>query len=399
MIELQWHNEQRKVNDLLPLEINPRTITAERKLKLVESLGKFNLVDLPVINLDEKLISGHQRCASLQLMGRGEEIIEVRVPNRLLTEKEVKEYNILANTHAGEFNVDMLLESFGDIDLSGLGLDLPELDLGLGVVDHPEATEDNYEIPEKIVTDIVPGDYFEIGPHRLLCGDSTLVENWKRLCKDKKLDANHTDPPYNVAYTGGTKEALTIMNDKQSQSDFYGFLLAFYSAAGEFTRPGAPWYIWHADSEGHNFRQAFLNTGNKLAQTLIWKKNSIVMGRQDYQWMHEPCLYGWKLGAAHKWYSDRTQTTILEFDKPVRNAQHPTMKPVPLVAYLLCNSTKAGQIIGDGFGGSGTTMVAAHQTHRICFMQELDPKYCQVIIDRMKMLDPSLVITRNGNPY
>lgn len=266
-------------------------------------------------------------------------------------------------------------------------------------VEELEAKEDEYDIPSEIKTDIVPGDLFEIGPHRLLCGDSTTIDSWGKVMGDEMADLVVTDPPYNVDYTGKTKDSLKIKGDKQSNSDFYQFLYDFYSALGAFTKAGGSWYIWHADSEGANFRKAFIDAGFKLAQCLIWQKNSMVMGRQDYHWRHEPCLYGWKLGAGHKWYSDRKQTTILEFDRPNRNGDHPKMKPVELIAYQIGNSSKDGDIVSDGFLGSGTTMVAAHQLNRKCYGLELDPKYCQVIVDRMLKLDPSLEVKRNGEPY
>lgn len=184
-----------------------------------------------------------------------------------------------------------------------------------------------------------------------------------------------------------------------ADNDFYKFLYDFYTALGSYTKPGGAWYVWHADSEGANFRKAMSDAGIMVKQCLIWVKNSMVMGRQDYQWKHEPCLYGWKEGAAHGWYSDRKQTTVLQFDRPTRNAEHPTMKPIPLFAYQIGNSSKQGDIVADGFGGSGTTMVACHQMNRKAYLVEYDPKYCQVIIDRMLKLDPTLEIKRNGQPY
>ena len=208
-----------------------------------------------------------------------------------------------------------------------------------------------------------------------------------------------TDPPYNVDYQGGTKEKLTIANDKMSNESFYQFLYDFYSALGSYTKAGGAWYVWHASSEIINFAKAFVDAGFLLKQQLIWVKNSMVMGRQDYQWKHEPCLYGWKEGAAHGWYSDRKQTTVLEFDRPQRNAEHPTMKPIPLFAYQIGNSSKQGDIVADAFGGSGTTMVACHQMQRKAYVVEYDPKYCQVIVDRMLKLDPTLTIKRNGEIY
>ena len=262
-----------------------------------------------------------------------------------------------------------------------------------------EAEEDEYEMPDEIKTNIVLGDLFEIGEHRLLCGDSTQTDTFKTLFGEQLADLVVTDPPYNVAYEGKTKAKPTIKNDSMGDGDFYQFLYDFYTALGSYTKPGGAWYVWHADSEGANFRKAMADSGIMVKQCLIWVKNSMVIGRQDYQWKHEPCLYGWKEGAAHGWYSDRKQTTVLDFDRPSRNAEHPTMKPIPLFAYQIANSSKQGDIVADGFGGSGTTMVACHQMNRKAYLVEFDPKYCQVIIDRMIKLDPSLEIKKNGVKY
>ena len=204
------------------------------------------------------------------------------------------------------------------------------------------------------------------------------------------------DPPYNVDYTGKTKDALKIKNDKKDDNTFFLFLYNSFISLMLVTKRGGVFYVWHADSEGYNVRRAMKEAGILMKQCLIWVKNSMVMGRQDYQWRHEPCLYGWIGGASHGWYSDRKQTTILNFDRPQRNAEHPTMKPVALFAYQISNSTKEGDIVLDGFAGSGTTMVASHQLKRIAYCNENDPKYCQVIIDRMRKLDPEIVIKKNG---
>ena len=234
-----------------------------------------------------------------------------------------------------------------------------------------------------------------------------------------------TDPPYNVNYEGST--GLKIENDNMGTKDFYQFLYDFYTALGSYTKPGGAWYVWHAQMESANFMQSFKDSGLLLKQCLIWNKNGIVMGRQDYQWKHEPCLYGWKEGAAHYFTNDRTNTTVIEdkidfkklsknellqfvkeitsdkqkttvinCDKPFRNDVHPTMKPIKLIAPLIENSSKVGQLVADGFLGSGSTMVASHQINRICYGIELEPKYCQVIVDRMQKLDPTLVIKKNG---
>ncbi|NBT85971.1 MAG: site-specific DNA-methyltransferase [Alphaproteobacteria bacterium] len=220
--------------------------------------------------------------------------------------------------------------------------------------------DDVPEAPEKPITK--PGDLWILGDHRLLCGDSTDTVALERLMGGVNADLWLTDPPYNVNYEGGT--GLKIQNDNMKDAEFRQFLKDVYIAANCFLRPGAAFYIWHADSEGYNFRGAAFDTGWKVRQCLIWLKSSLVMGRQDYQWKHEPCLYGWTEGAAHTWNSDRKQTTILEFDKPRRNGEHPTMKPVDLFQYQMTNSTKPGDVVLDSFGGSGTTLIAAERINR-----------------------------------
>jgi site-specific DNA-methyltransferase (adenine-specific) len=263
-----------------------------------------------------------------------------------------------------------------------------------------EAEEDDFTVPDGgSQTDIVLGDLIEIGEHRLLCGSSTEIDTWGKLMVDELCDLVVTDPPYNVSYVGKTKDALTIENDAMGDGDFYQFLYDFYTALSSYCKSGGGWYVWHADSEGANFRKAMADAGIMVKQCLIWVKSSMVMGRQDYHWKHEPCLYGWKEGAAHKWYTDRKQTTVLEFDRPNRNAEHPTMKPIPLISYQIGNSSKKGDLVCDAFLGSGTTMVAAHQLERKCYGMELDPKYCQVIIDRMVNLDNTLKVKINGKDY
>jgi DNA modification methylase len=402
--ELSWTTETRKVKDLIPLEINPRKISGERLEKLAHVINKFNVVEIPAIDVDNTLLTFHQRLKALLLLGRGDEMIDVRVPNRKLTEKEAKEYNLIANTHAGEFDVDVFDENFADIDLEAIGLSKSDIDINLKIdellrmpKEKKEAVDDGYVIPEQIETEIVEGDLIEIGPHRLFCGDGRNSEAWKILCDGRIIDLMLIDPPYNVDYTGKTRDELKIMNDSMPSAAYYEFLLQYFTVSTEFLKEGGIWYIWHADSEGHTVRNAFLKAGNKLSQNLIWKKDSMVMGRQDYHWQHEPCLYGWKPGAGHHWYSDRTQTTILEFDRPSRNDKHPTMKPIPLFSYLLNNSSKEGQIIADSFVGSGTTMATCHQLGRTCLAMELDPRFCQVTVDRMAQLDPELIIYHNGH--
>lgn len=398
--KLKWETKKVKVKDLVQLDINPRKISEDKKQKLVESLEKFNLVEIPAVNTDLQIIGGNQRVTALLLVGRGEEYIDVRFPNRKLTKREVKEYAIISNTHAGEFDFEILDLEFADISIGELGFDIEGWDDWKNKQDTllaGDAKDDDFDVPVGgYETDIVEGDIFDIGQHRLLCGSSTQTDTWKRLMGDDLADLVITDPPYNVAYTGKTKDNLTIKNDSMADGNFYQFLYDFYTALGSYTKAGAAWYVWHAGLEGANFIKAMADSGIMVKQCLIWVKNSMVMGRQDYHWKHEPCLYGWKEGGAHRWYSDRKQTTVLNFERPQRNAEHPTMKPIPLIAYQISNSSKADDIVCDGFGGSGTTMVASHQLKRRCRMMELDPRYTEVIVRRMITFDKSLQIKRNG---
>lgn len=377
---------------------NPRLIKDEKYLKLIQSLKDdpemLELRELIVFPFEGKyvVIAGNMRLKAMS------ELKYTDAPCKVLDAgtpvEKLKAYTIKDNIGYGDHAWDELQADWDVDKLGEWGLDIPAQ-----FKVEPEAAEDDYEIPDTIETDIVLGDLFEIGQHRLLCGDSTQTDTFDKLFNGQLADLVVTDPPYNVAYEGGTKEKLTIINDKQTDGDFYQFLYDFYTALGSFTKAGGAWYVWHADSEGANLRRAMTDSGIMVKQCLIWVKNSMVMGRQDYQWQHEPCLYGWKEGAAHGWYSDRKQTTILNFDRPQRNAEHPTMKPIPLFAYQIGNSSKQGDIVADGFGGSGTTMVACHQMNRKAYLVEFDPKYCQVIIDRMRKLDPSLTIKKNGEPY
>lgn len=383
---LEWYTEKRKVSDLIPYEYNPRKRTPERIQKLKESLEKFNLVEIPAINLDNMIIAGHQRVFVLYEIGRGNELIDVRVPNRMLTEEEFKEYNVRSNVGIGEWDMDLLLEHFSEFNFDDLGLNL-DFELPDDLMNGPESEQDfEPEIPEEPKT--VHGDVYELISnqkdliHRVVCGDSRDADTYKKLLRKEKFNQIQTDPPYNVNYEGGTKKRLKIQNDSMKPEEFYSFLYLFYQECFINAVEGCPIYVWHADSEGANFRKALTDAGWKLSQCLIWVKNGIVMSRQDYHWKHEPCLYGWKEGAAHPWYSDRKQSTTLYFDKPLRNEEHPTMKPVPLIAYQIKNSSKQRDIIGDPFLGSGTTLIACEQTWRQCRGIELDPKYVDVEVNR-----------------
>ncbi len=379
---------------------NPRIIKDEKFAKLVESIKSFpEMLKLRpiVVNEDMVVLGGNMRLKACKEAGL--KLVPIIKANDLTTEQQ-KEFIIKDNVGFGEWDYNMLANEWDVEQLTEWGLDIPDFKI------EGEAEEDDFDVPEGgIETDIVVGDLFEIGGHRLLCGDSTQTDTFEKLFNGQMADLVVTDPPYNVAIQGGNhgdpsrKNGKKIENDSMSNDDFYQFLYDFYTALGSYTKSGGVWYVWYASRETINFHKAMIDSGLTPKQDLIWKKSSIVMGRQDYQWKHEPCIYGWKEGSAHGWYSDRKQSTILEFDRPFRNAEHPTMKPIPLFAYQITNSSKQGDIVADGFGGSGTTMVACHQLGRKGYLVEYDPKYCQVIIDRMIKLDPNIKITKNGKHY
>jgi site-specific DNA-methyltransferase (adenine-specific) len=383
--------EKVKITEVKSNPNNPRVIKDDKFKKLVQSVKDFpKMLDIRpiVVNQDMIILGGNMRYKACQEAG----LKEIPIIVTDLTEEQQREFLIKDNVSGGEWDWDILANEWEVEQLEEWGLDIPvnfEVEL--------EAEEDDFAVSEGgIETDIVLGDLFEIGEHRLLCGDSTQTDTFQKLMQGEMADMVVTDPPYNVAYEGGTKEKLTIENDSMSNDDFYKFLYDFYTALSTAVKKGGAIYVWHASSEIINFAKAFVDSGWLLKQQLIWVKSSMVMGRQDYQWKHEPCLYGWLKGDSHKWYSDRKQTTVIEWDKPSRNGEHPTMKPIGLFSYQIENSSKIGDIVIDAFGGSGTTMVACEQIKRKARVIEFDPKYCQVIIDRMKKLDPTLIIKRNG---
>lgn len=391
-----------KLDSLIPDDLNANKGTKEGQKVIEKSLRELGAGRSILLDRNNRIIAGNKTVENASLVGldnviivetTGDKIVAVKRMDIDLDSKIGRELAIVDNASSelnlkwDEVNLKMLKEAW-DIMPQEWGVE------GISFEEFNQLEDDDYEIPDKIKTDIVYGDFFRIGDHRLLCGDSTLLETYKKLFMGEFADLVVTDPPYNVDYTGGTQESLKIMNDNMSDEKFYQFLFEFYKALAAHTKKGAAWYVWHADTQGDTFRKAMKNAGVMVKQCLVWVKSSMVMGRQDYQWKHEPCLYGWTEGASHNWYSDRKQTTVLEFDKPSRNADHPTMKPVPLISYQIQNSSKASDIVADAFAGSGTTMVAAHQLNRRAFTVELDPKYCQVIIDRMKNLDPGVKVEK-----
>ena len=380
--KLVWRN----VADLIPYARNSRTHSDEQVAQIAASIKEFGWTNPILTDGDNGLIAGHGRLLAARKLGH-KEVPTIELVG--LTDTQKKAYIIADNRlalNAGwdnemlKLEFDQLTELGFDVELTGFSLDeiaaLAPIELNAGLTDEDEAPP----LPPEPKTK--PGDIYKLGKHRLMCGDSTSIDHLERLCGGQAVDMWLTDPPYNVAYEGKTKESLTIQNDSMGDDQFRQFLRDAYVAADAVMKAGAVFYIWHADSEGYNFRGAAQDAGWKVRQCLIWKKSSMVMGRQDYHWKHEPCLYGWKEGAGHLWATDRKQTTILEFEKPHRNGEHPTMKPVALFEYQLLNNTKGGDIVLDSFGGSGTTMIAAEKNGRVGYLMELDPKYCDVIVKR-----------------
>jgi len=377
---------QKLVTELIPYVKNSRTHSDEQVAQIAASIKEFGWTNPILVDGDNGIIAGHGRLMAARKLGYTEvPTIELKD----LTEAQKKAYIIADNRlalNAGwdnemlKLEFDQLAELGFDLELTGFSLDeieaLNPVELNAGLTDEDEAPP----LPPEPKTKI--GDIYKLGKHRLMCGDSTSIDHLERLCDGQAVDMWLTDPPYNVAYEGKTKDSLTIQNDSMGDDQFRQFLRDAYVAADAVMKAGAVFYIWHADSEGYNFRGAAQDAGWKVRQCLIWKKSSMVMGRQDYHWKHEPCLYGWKEGAGHLWATDRKQTTILEFEKPSRNGEHPTMKPVALFEYQLLNNTKGGDIVLDSFGGSGTTLIAAEKNGRIARLMELDPKYCDVIVKR-----------------
>lgn len=376
----------KKTADLIPYARNSRTHSDVQVAQIAASIKEFGWTNPVLLDGENGIIAGHGRLLAAHKLGH-DQVPTIELGH--MNENQKRAYIIADNKlalNAGWDN-EMLITEFADLleagyemELTGFTMEeieaLKPVELNAGLTDDDEAPPVPLEPKTKL------GDIYQMGKHRLMCGDSTSIEHLEKLCADQPVDMWLTDPPYNVAYEGKTKDSLTIQNDSMGDEQFRQFLRDAYVAADAVMKAGAVFYIWHADSEGYNFRGAAQDAGWKVRQCLIWKKSSMVMGRQDYHWKHEPCLYGWKEGAGHLWATDRKQTTILEFEKPSRNGEHPTMKPVALFEYQLLNNTKGGDIVLDSFGGSGTTLIAAEKNGRVARLMELDPKYCDVIVKR-----------------
>jgi len=373
-----------EIEKLIPYARNSRTHSDEQVAQIAASIKEFGWTNPILVDGEAGIIAGHGRLAAARKLGM-KKIPVIELSHLSPTQKKAL---IIADNklalNAGWDN-DMLALEFEELEIEGF--DLALTGFGDDEIDalKPEQVTEGLtdedavpDVPDEPKTK--PGDIYQLGKHRLMCGDSCSVDDMEKLCDGQLVDMWLTDPPYNVAYEGGT--GLKIKNDNMKDDEFRQFLRDAYVTAGTVMKPGAVFYIWYADVETYNFTGAVKDAGWKMSQILIWKKSSLVMGRKDYHFKHEPCIYGWKEGAAHLWSADRKQTTILEFDKPSRNGEHPTMKPVELFEYQMLNNTKGGDIVLDSFGGSGTTMIAAEKNGRYARLMELDPKYCDVIVKR-----------------
>lgn len=381
--------ERWPIERLIPYARNARTHSDAQIAQIAASIREWGWTTPILVDEDGTVLAGHGRLAAArQLQMHDVPVIIASGWSDAKRRAYILADNKLALNSGWDDQILALeLADLGsEFDLNLVGFTPDEVAALTPEQVKPGLTDDDAvpDVPEQPIT--VLGDIWLLGKHRLMCGDSTSTDHLAHLTQGNLVDMWLTDPPYNVAVQGGDridpkrKNGKRIMNDQMDDEQFRQFLRDAYTAADTVMKPGAVFYIWHGDSEGYNFRGAAKDAGWTVRQCLIWKKSSIVPGRQDYQWKHEPCLYGWKDGAGHLWASDRKQTTILEFDRPSRNGEHPTMKPVALFEYQMLNNTKGGDLVLDSFGGSGTTLIAAEKNGRVARLMELDPKYCDVIV-------------------
>ena len=391
-----------KINALIPASYNPR-----KKLKpgdaeyekIKNSITEFGYVDPIIVNSDMTIIGGHQRWSVLKALGYDEVdcvVIEI-------DKTKEKALNIALNKVTGEWNKELLSDLIKDLqsldyDVSMTGFEPPEIDELFNDVHSKETKEDDFDVDAELSKPTLTqkGDLWLLGRHRLVCGDATSPEVFDTLLDGKKVNLVVTDPPYNVNYSS---EAGTIQNDNMADNDFYNFLLASYKNMANAMADDASIYVFHADTEGLNFRKAFVDAGFYLSGVCIWAKQSLVLGRSPYQWKHEPILFGWKKNGKHKWFADRKQSTVWNFDRPKKSELHPTMKPIALVAYPILNSSMTNGLVLDPFGGSGSTLIACEQTDRTCYTIEIDEKYADVIVKRyIEQVgnDENVYLVRNG---
>ena len=384
MSAMQW--KTLSVDALRPAAYNPRKkLKAGDKEyeKIKNSILEFGYVEPIIVNYDMTVIGGHQRLTVLKDLGYTEvQCVEVHIED----ENKVKALNIALNKITGAWNEQLLADLIVDLQSANFntdftGFEAPEIEQLFSKVHNKDIKEDDFDVEAELQKPTMSqaGDVWLLGRHRLVCGDSTLPETYTKLMDGKRANMVLTDPPYNVDVE---ETAGKIKNDNMPDEDFYKFLFAMFVNVEQNMERDASIYVFHADSKGLIFRQAFHDAGFYLSGCCIWKKNALVLGRSPYQWQHEPCLFGWKLGGKHQWYSDRKQTTIWEYDRPKSSKEHPTMKPVALMAYPIQNSCMSNCIVLDPFLGSGSTLIACEETNRICYGIELDEKFADVIVRR-----------------
>ena len=404
MSAMQW--KTLSVEALRPAAYNPR-----KKLKpgdkeyekIKNSIQEFGYVEPIIVNYDMTVIGGHQRLTVLKDLGYTEvQCVEVHIED----ENKVKALNVALNKITGSWNEQLLADLIVDLQTANFntdftGFEAPEIEQLFSKVHNKEIKEDSFDVEAELKKPTIAklGDVWMLGRHRVICGDSTLPETYTTLMDGKRANLVLTDPPYNVDVE---ESAGKIKNDNMSADDFYKFLFAMFVNVEQNMEGDASIYVFHADTQGLYFRKAFMDAGFHLSGCCIWKKHKLVLGHSPYQWQHEPCLYGWKKGGRHQWYSDRKQTTIWEYDRPHTSKDHPTMKPVALMAYPIQNSCMSNCIVLDPFLGSGSTLIACEETNRICYGIELDEKFVDVIVRRYieKSGDASKVsVIRDGKTY
>lgn len=375
-----------ELSKITPYEANAKKHSREQIRNVAESIKEFGWQQPIVLDKDYVIIIGHCRFRAAKRL-RLKTVPCMIAEN--LSEEEVKKLRLIDNkTNESEWDLDLLLTEIKGLDFSAFEIDW-------GVLDEkekePEVIEDDFDIDKALpkIAKSKVGEIYQLGRHRLMCGDSTSESDVEKLMNGKEVDLFLTDPPYNVDYEG--TDGKKIENDNLLEDEYKELLLKAISNAERHMKIGASFYIWHADKKAYYLYFVLAELGLEVRQCLIWRKNTLVLGRQDYQQIHEPCLYGWKEGASHSWYNDRKQTTVMDFDKPLKNDLHPTMKPIKLFDYQIKNSSKQNtdieeSIILDLFGGSGTTLICCEQNNRTCYMMEFDPKYVDVIIARWEGL-------------
>ena len=404
MSEMQW--QTLPLGQLRPAAYNPRKAlkpSDKEYQKIKNSIQEFGYVEPIIVNFDMTVIGGHQRLTVLKDLGYTEaQCVVLHIED----ESKVKALNIALNKISGEWNEQLLADLLVDLQDAQFNLDLtgfeaPEIDQLFSKLHNKDIEEDNFDVEEELKNPAFSqaGDIWTLGRHRVICGDSTLPETFKLLMEGKRANLVLTDPPYNVNVE---ETAGKIKNDNMPDADFYNFLFCAFVNMEQNMEQDASIYVFHADTQGLTFRRAFADAGFNLSGCCIWKKNALVLGRSPYQWQHEPCLFGWKKGGKHLWYSDRKQTTIWEYDRPKASKDHPTMKPIALMAYPIKNSTMTNCIVLDPFLGSGSTLIACQETGRICYGVELDEKFMDVIVKRyIEQVGSSdgVSVLRNGATY